>query len=132
MVKRYNVHSEIDIGAHCIEDESGCYVLAADYDDLRAQCGGMEMEIVDLRQDAERWRYFRKHRTYGWVLEPSPEAADAYADKQVEWDRIHKAGQFYDGSRDGWPTQSDAAVAMRASIDSMMRKSVPQKGVDRE
>jgi len=51
MAKRYTVHSPIDIGAHWVEDEFGCYVLASDYDDLRAQCGGMEMTIGELNDD---------------------------------------------------------------------------------
>jgi hypothetical protein len=30
--------------------------MASDYDDLRAQCGGMEMEIQELRQDLANLR----------------------------------------------------------------------------
>ena len=56
MVKRYNVKSEIDLSAWIEEQPGGVLVMANDYDDLRAQCGGMEMEIQELRQDLANLR----------------------------------------------------------------------------
>lgn len=54
MVKRYNVKSEIDLNAWIEEHPEGVLVMASDYDDLRAQCGGMEMELQDLREGSNR------------------------------------------------------------------------------
>ena len=50
-IKRYDWHT--DVGC-MIESEDGGYVESSDYDDIRMQCGGMEMEIDELREENAR------------------------------------------------------------------------------